>query len=258
VSLFLPEGSGQQPQPGVASVTPANPETTGEDIALMQRVLSAASRNVNMIPTDFMAYLIDYVQTSNLQIPIGQVFGYQRIAPQVITDFAQVPLPTDGQIVLLKIGSGAPYTYVQMMYDQSINQWVSEEFSLAAGTGSTGNTTPTLIAVSGAMSWKAVHLGGLTMQAKWAGTASTTNASSAAHGGIFLEWSNFTGGGAATNATMSDALTTSVATVTVGVDWANITDPGAYELMIAGVYAYNALGGNTANITAGVVGRFIK
>lgn len=42
----------------------------------MQRVLQAAAQNPLMIPTDLMAYILDYVQTSRLIIPIGQVFGF--------------------------------------------------------------------------------------------------------------------------------------------------------------------------------------
>lgn len=83
MSMFLPTGFGQtqQPQDGVASITPASPETTSEDIALMQRVLSAAMRNPNLIPSDFMSYLVDYIQTQRLIIPVGQVFGFQQTKP---------------------------------------------------------------------------------------------------------------------------------------------------------------------------------
>jgi hypothetical protein len=85
MSMFLPEGTYPgQTQQGVASVSPANPETTKEDIALMQRVLAAASRNPNMIPADFMAYLIDYLQTQRLSLPIGQVFGYDNSVNSIV------------------------------------------------------------------------------------------------------------------------------------------------------------------------------
>lgn len=85
MSMFLPEGFGQQAQPqdGVAAITPSSPETTSEDIALMQRVLSAAARNPNLIPSDFMSYIVDYIQTSRLSIPIGQVFGFTKFAPNL-------------------------------------------------------------------------------------------------------------------------------------------------------------------------------
>lgn len=84
MSMFLPDGQGQAPAPfGAADSTPSEPETTSGDIALMQRVLAAASRNPNLIPADFMAYIVDFIQTSRLQIPIGQVFGYTQQTPQV-------------------------------------------------------------------------------------------------------------------------------------------------------------------------------
>lgn len=78
MSMFMPEGSGAPPQDGVSSITPANSETTTADIALMQRILAAAARNPGLIPADFMAYVLDWLQVNNLQIPIGQVFGYNR------------------------------------------------------------------------------------------------------------------------------------------------------------------------------------
>jgi PAB1-binding protein PBP1 len=31
-----------------------------------------------MIPADFLAYVVDYIQTQRLQIPIGQVVGFQN------------------------------------------------------------------------------------------------------------------------------------------------------------------------------------
>jgi hypothetical protein len=87
MSMFLPESTGQQPVQGVASITPANPETTQEDIALMQRVLAAASRNPNLIPTDFMAYVMDFIQTQRLSIPIGEVFGFKQFVSTQVSIF---------------------------------------------------------------------------------------------------------------------------------------------------------------------------
>lgn len=81
MSMFLPEsGAKTLEQPGVAQ--PTNPDVTDDDLKLMQRVLSAASRYPNMIPDQFMAYLMDYVQTSGLVIPIGQVFGFAGFTAQ--------------------------------------------------------------------------------------------------------------------------------------------------------------------------------
>lgn len=87
MSMFLPDGVSQtQPQSGATDFTPSDAETTSADIALMQRVLSAASRNVNLIPSDFMAYIVDFIQTSRLQIPIGQVFGFSQFTAQAATN----------------------------------------------------------------------------------------------------------------------------------------------------------------------------
>lgn len=84
MSQFLPEQM-QQPQDAGAVVIAANPETNADDVALMQRVFAAAVRNPNQIPTDFMAYLIDFIQTSRLSIPIGQVFGFTQFTAQYET-----------------------------------------------------------------------------------------------------------------------------------------------------------------------------
>lgn len=80
MSMFLPEGSA--PASGVAAVTPSAPEATGGDVALMQRVFEAAVANPNLIPGGFMAYLVDFIQTNNLLIPIGQIIGFDRFTAQ--------------------------------------------------------------------------------------------------------------------------------------------------------------------------------
>lgn len=80
MGMFLPEQT--QPAPsGVSEFTPGSPATTQDDVALMQRVFQAAAANPLMLPTDFMSYVLDYVQTSRLIIPIGQVFGFIQYAP---------------------------------------------------------------------------------------------------------------------------------------------------------------------------------
>lgn len=74
MSTFEPEGAPAAPSLGGSVQTQSSPE----DIALMQRVLTAASRNPNLIPTDFMAYVFDYIQTSPLEVPMTQIFGFQK------------------------------------------------------------------------------------------------------------------------------------------------------------------------------------
>ena len=81
MSMFLPESSNLSgpAQPGTTQITPSNPETTSEDVKLMQRVLTAAMQNPNLIPDQFMSYILDWIQTQRLIVPLGQVFGYQRL-----------------------------------------------------------------------------------------------------------------------------------------------------------------------------------
>lgn len=85
MSIFLPEDSQGQPQDGVVSITPASPQTTQADVALMQRVFQAAAENPLMLPADFMSYVLDYVQTSRLIVPIGQVFGFSQFTANIAT-----------------------------------------------------------------------------------------------------------------------------------------------------------------------------
>lgn len=89
MSMFLPDGAqGTVPPSGVTDFSPATDEVTSSDIAIMQRVLSAAAQNPSMIPESFMAYVLDWLQVNNLQIPIGQVFGFQKfLSTQVTVDF---------------------------------------------------------------------------------------------------------------------------------------------------------------------------
>lgn len=82
MSMFLPENAMSPSNGGVTSVTPATTETTTEDVALMQRVFAAGSRNPNLIPQDFLAYVLDWIQTQRLTIPIGQVFGFSGFTVQ--------------------------------------------------------------------------------------------------------------------------------------------------------------------------------
>lgn len=82
--MFLPEGGSKQ-QSGVSQITPANPQVTDEDIALMERVFSAAAARPNAVPETFMAYVLDFIQTNNLILPIGQIFGFSQFTAQAST-----------------------------------------------------------------------------------------------------------------------------------------------------------------------------
>jgi hypothetical protein len=265
MGIFLPEGTGQgQVQSGVSEITPANPETTTEDIALMQRVLSAASRNPNLIPTDFMAYLIDYVQTSRLSIPIGQVFGWQRVSTQIITDFAQIPSPVDGQTVLLKCGS-SPFVFIQMIYDAASQHWYSPEFSMGGTTPSisTSQTTPQIItqgqsngtSFSGISYAPAASTSGLTLQLRWAGAINGSGNHILGHAGIYLQ---FLKSGSTAIATMSDVTGFEDTTTYVATAFANVSNPGAFDIVNVGIYGYTDAGGNMGINQAAVLGRWIK
>lgn len=161
MSMFLPDNFGQgQSQDGVSSITPANPETTQEDVALMQRVLSAASRNPNLIPSDFMAYLFDFIQTQRLQIPIGQVFGFQKFVS------TQVSIFTDGGQSLSNSGNvsaaGPSVAVVAGKYLVIMGADMNTQFG--NGSASMTLTPPTLVVTGSAASVTSVSKGvGLTL-----------------------------------------------------------------------------------------------
>lgn len=164
MSAFLPEQSQNAPS-GITEFSPANPQTTTEDVALMQRVFQAAAQNPLMLPADFMAYLFDYIQTSRLQVPIGQVFGFSQftanVAPFIVAteattatsygDLATVgPVLTgipDGKYLLL-YGSQAYTTggAVAFMSVQVNSTAAGDDDSAASTTGAAHSVMMTKIA----------------------------------------------------------------------------------------------------------------
>jgi len=81
MSMFLPEQTQTQQTVDLSSSAPAS-DTSQADIALMQRVFSAAMKSPSLIPEGFMSYMLDWIQTQRLSIPIGQVFGFSRFTAQ--------------------------------------------------------------------------------------------------------------------------------------------------------------------------------
>lgn len=83
MSMFLPEQPQSQQQTSAFDPAPT-PDASG-DVALMQRVFEAAAKNPNQIPPDFLPYVMDWLQTQRLSIPIGQVFGFQQFLSTQVT-----------------------------------------------------------------------------------------------------------------------------------------------------------------------------
>ena len=86
MSQFLPESTPTQPQSS-ATFSPT-PQVNPDDVALMQRVFNAAAQNPQMIPDALLSYVLDWLQVNNLQIPIGQVFGFQRFVSTQVSAYA--------------------------------------------------------------------------------------------------------------------------------------------------------------------------
>lgn len=92
MSQFLPETPQSAVQQTDFKPVVETPTLDG-DIALMQRIFSAAVANPSQIPSDFLAYMVDFIQTQRLNIPIGQVIGFSGFTPKVAA-----PLNTQGTI----------------------------------------------------------------------------------------------------------------------------------------------------------------
>lgn len=79
--MFLPETSSSSSQLG-SPLTPANPQVSDADVSTMQRILAAAAARPDLIPENFMAYVVDFIQANNLLIPIGQIVGFSQFTAQ--------------------------------------------------------------------------------------------------------------------------------------------------------------------------------
>jgi hypothetical protein len=92
MSMFLPEGFDPTGGTGGSSAPTdfgvADPQTSTDDVALMQRVLAAAAQNPSLIPDSFMGYVLDWLQINKLVIPVGQVFGFKAFSNQLDTTTA--------------------------------------------------------------------------------------------------------------------------------------------------------------------------
>jgi hypothetical protein len=258
MSMFLPESDKQaQTQDGVSSSAPDVIQTTQADVAIMQRVFSAAAQNPTQIPDSFMAYFLDWLQINKLQIPIDQVFGYKtsvnaivdEAVPHVVTVLPSSPF--DGQMVLFKCGT-TPFVYVQMIYDQSFGHWISPEFPLGGGICSSGVGGGLSGGLAG-ISWDPVTAG-LTMQAKWSGVGQNDAGAFTTGMRIYFLWGLFSS--AITSGTMSSqTFTADGANHPIGQDWANVSNPGAYTLAAVGLQCFTS--GGTNNSSGAAVGRYI-
>ena len=96
---------------------------------------------------------------------------------------------------------------------------------------------------------------GLTLQLRWAGILTGSGNAIDAHGGIYLQ---FLKSGGQSAATMSDVVGLENTTTYVATSFANVSNPGAYDVLNVGVYIYTDAGGNASISNAAVLGRWIK
>jgi hypothetical protein len=157
MSMFLPEQS--QPTPsGVSQFTPSSPASTQEDVALMQRVFQAAAANPLMLPSDFMAYLVDYVQTSNLAIPIKQVFGAQNLVDATVAAAVAEAVPA-------AVASAVPAAVTAAQPNIDAAQAAAIATALANSAPRTAEITTSELPVSGSATWSNLTTDGPTVTA---------------------------------------------------------------------------------------------
>lgn len=76
------------------------------DIELMGRVFSAAADRPDLIPQTFLSYLVDYLQTSDIQIAISQVTGLSQL--QVQPAAPVVASESTGSAMYTDLNTGGP------------------------------------------------------------------------------------------------------------------------------------------------------
>ena len=79
MSQFMPESTPSAPS---SVVTPQASVASDADVALMLKVFNAALARPDLVPEGFMAYVQDFIQTSRLTIPIGQIIGFAQFLGQ--------------------------------------------------------------------------------------------------------------------------------------------------------------------------------
>lgn len=169
MGMFLPETPSSTS--GGSPFTPSSPEVTQGDIALMQRVLRAAAQSPNLIPDEFMAYTLDWLQTQNLEIPIGQVFGFSgftmRLARVQASESATGSINTYQD--LATVGpelDGLPDGRYQLLYGATIqgsgsNLYYSPKLNSTEATDADALIlTPSTVPIGGAFGTQTVFTNG--------------------------------------------------------------------------------------------------
>lgn len=74
-------------------------------------------------PQGFKSWLISYLSASNLRLPRSSVNGLYTVGDSI----AGLGEPAHGRPCMVRLGSSAPYDWVQMTYDDIAGLWVSTQ-----------------------------------------------------------------------------------------------------------------------------------
>jgi hypothetical protein len=126
-----------------ASLPESGPQPA-DNVSLMQSILLSASHNPNLIPTDFMAYVLDWLQVNPPQIPISQVFGFPNL-PRFTTGpiSSGPPLSPRSGDIWIATGVDANGTRWQFQYNSgsaSTYKWEFVGGGAMIADGGSGNT----------------------------------------------------------------------------------------------------------------------
>ena len=121
---------------GKDAVNLSNPiqnEPTERDIEDMQRVLVAVAKRPTLVPEGFWAQLIDQIQVSNLQIPIGQVFGFTGFVNKLVDVDVLMTAASHTNWDTLNVDTAAIYNGYKLSTNVQNNE-INFDITLSAGT----------------------------------------------------------------------------------------------------------------------------
>lgn len=181
----------------------------------------------------------------------------------IVTSSAGLPgSPSNGQMARVRCGS-TPFSFVTLIYDSTYGHWISDELPLggvAPGVG--GASTSDSIATQGVgygaafsgISWGPAAAG-LTLQLKWSGYVNGSGNHFLTYAGIYLQF--LKSGGQSTSAMSELSGYQDAGNTYLSSGFANVSNPGAYDMLNVGVYYRSDAGGNGGVSNAAVVGRWV-
>lgn len=150
-------------------------EETGFDHKA-RKVFERMLRDPSSFPAEYKAWLPSYIETANIQVPIGQVVGNYVSADSVAGLGAKI----HGRRGMVRAGA-SPYNFVELVFDQVAAKWVSAPVTVLTQRQALDSTSSTSYvdsteATGTLLSWDESSDAGLTMVFRYITAIRTTNA----------------------------------------------------------------------------------